>query len=53
MPIIIKEIVVKTTVERKQTSSETSTEWMKQIREAVAKELSRQRLKHEKWRWER
>lgn len=53
MPIIIKEIVVKTTVERKQVAPETSAAWMKQIREAVAKELSQQRLKHEKWKWER
>ena len=53
MPIIIKELVVKTTVERKQAAHETSATWMKHIREAVAKELSRQRLKNEKWKSER
>ncbi len=53
MPIIIKEIVVKTTVERQLTPQETSPAWTKQIREAVAKELSRQHPKYEKWKRER
>lgn len=53
MPIIIKEIIVKTTIHRQTNASVLTAETVKHLKELVVKEVERKHQKKEKWAEER
>lgn len=53
MPIVIKEIIVRTTVERQVSVSALSPEAIRQLKEMVVKEMERKQRNKEKWIGER
>lgn len=53
MPIVIKEIIVRTTVERAVNAHTATPELLRQVKDMVLKELEHKQQKKEKWVKER
>ena len=53
MPIVIKEIIVRTTVERAVNDHAATPELLRQVKDMVLKELEHKQQKKEKWVKER